>query len=130
MQLGNFSVCLTVKDIAVSKQFYETLGFVIVAGDETQKWLVLKNGTARIGLFQGMFDKNMLTFNPGWDENKQELKTFMDVRDIQNQLKKAHIKFDQEAVEGNEPTHFMITDPDGNPILVDQHVKRVSQDTL
>jgi predicted lactoylglutathione lyase len=124
MQLGNFSVSLTVKDIAVSKAFYQALGFVIVAGDETQKWLVLQNGNARIGLFEGMFEKNMLTFNPGWDENKQELNKFTDIREIQKTLKKAHIKFDQEAAEGSEPTHFMITDPDGNPILFDQHVKK------
>lgn len=122
MQLGNFSISLNVKDLAKSKAFYETLGFTPFHGDEKQGWLIMKNGDTNIGLFQGMFDKNMLTFNPGWDSNAKPVKTFTDVRDLQKELKKAGVVFDQEAQEGTGPTSFMITDPDGNPILFDQHV--------
>ena len=123
MQLGNFSLSLNVKDIAASRVFYETLGFSVIAGDEVQNWLVMKNGDANIGLFQGMFEKNILTFNPGWDQNGKELKTFTDIRDIQKKLKESGISFEQEAKEGTEPASFVILDPDGNPILVDQHVE-------
>jgi hypothetical protein len=122
MQLGNFSLSLNVKAIGVSRTFYETLGFSVIAGDEQQHWLILKNGNATIGLFQGMFEKNMLTFNPGWDQNGQELKSFPDIRDIQKKLKEAGILFEQEAEDGTGPASFLILDPDGNPILVDQHV--------
>jgi lactoylglutathione lyase len=123
MQLGNFSLSLNVKDIAASRVFYETLGFSVIAGDEEQNWLVMKNGDANIGLFQGMFEKNTLTFNPGWDQNGKELKTFTDIRDIQKKLKESGIPFEQEAKDGTEPASFVILDPDGNPILVDQHVE-------
>jgi hypothetical protein len=122
MHLGNFSISLAVKDIHASKTFYETLGFSKFGGDENQGWLIMKNGEANIGLFQGMFEKNILTFNPGWDNNGKELKTFTDIRDIQKKLKESNIKFEQEAKEGTEPASFIIVDPDGNPILVDQHV--------
>jgi len=123
MELGNFSVSLNVKDIGASRVFYETLGFSVIAGNEEQNWLVLKNGDANIGLFQGMFEKNILTFNPGWDQNGKELKTFTDIRDIQKKLKASGIPFEQEAKDGTEPASFVILDPDGNPILVDQHVE-------
>lgn len=123
MELGNFSVSLTVKDIAASRTFYEKLGFKVIHGDQAQHWLILQNGTTNIGLFQGMFEKNLLTFNPGWDHDGKDLNSFTDIRTIQKTLKDAGILFDQEAVEGTEPTSFVITDPDGNPILVDQHRK-------
>jgi hypothetical protein len=123
MQLGNFSLSLNVKDIGVSRVFYETLGFSVIAGNEEQNWLVLKNGDANIGLFQGMFEKNILTFNPGWDQNGKELKNFTDIRDIQKKLQESGISFEQEAKDGTEPASFVILDPDGNPILVDQHVE-------
>lgn len=122
MQLGNFSLSLNVKDIGASRVFYETLGFSVIAGDEEHNWLVLKNGDANIGLFQGMFEKNILTFNPGWDQNGKELRPFTDIRDIQKKIKEAGIPFEQEAKEGTEPASFLILDPDGNPLLVDQHV--------
>jgi extradiol dioxygenase family protein len=122
MQLGNFSLSLTVRDIHTSRVFYETLGFAVIAGDEAQHWLVMNNGDANIGLFQGMFEKNMLTFNPGWDHNGQVLPTFTDISVIQKQLKEAGIAFEQEAAEGTGPASFLLRDPDGNPILVDQHV--------
>jgi lactoylglutathione lyase len=122
MQLGKFSLSLNVKDIHASRLFYETLGFSVTNDHEAQHWLVMKNGEAVIGLFQGMFEKNMLTFNPGWDPNSQQLPTFTDIRDIQKQLKDAGITFEQEATEGAGPAYFLIRDPDGNPILVDQHV--------
>ena len=122
MQLGNFSISLNVKDIHASRVFYETLGFSAITGDEAHHWLVMTNGEANIGLFQGMFEKNMLTFNPGWDHKGQELPTFTDIRDIQKQIKAAGIAFEQEATEETGPASFLIRDPDGNPILVDQHV--------
>lgn len=98
------------------------LGFSVIAGNEEDHWLVMKNGEANIGLFQGMFEKNTLTFNPGWDHNGQELPTFTDIRFMQKQLKEVGIAFEQEAKEGTGPASFLIRDPDGNPILVDQHV--------
>ena len=123
MELGAFSVSLTVKDIQVSKEFYEKLGFEFFGGDISQNWVILKNGDTVIGLFQGMFDKNMLTFNPGWDGNAQELDTFTDVREIQRQLKEKGVEFVSEADESTTgPASFIVVDPDGNPILFDQHV--------
>ncbi|OWW27148.1 glyoxalase [Zobellia sp. OII3] len=123
MHLGNFSVSLNVKDIQVSKQFYETLGFSVFGGDASQNWLIMKNGDATVGLFQGMFDKNILTFNPGWNSDAEKLDTFTDVRDLQKQLKAQGITLDTEADEQSTgPASFMLKDPDGNPILVDQHL--------
>jgi len=123
MELGNFSVSLAVKDIEASKRFYEKLGFTVFMGDQAQHWLIMKNGDHAIGLFQGMFDQNILTFNPGWDSNAQKLDRFTDVRDIQRQLKAHGIALQVEADETSSgPASFVVTDPDGNPILVDQHV--------
>jgi lactoylglutathione lyase len=122
MELGTFSVSLTVKDIHASKAFYEKLGFVSFGGNIAQNWLILKNGPQVIGLFQGMFEKNILTFNPGWDHNAQPLPSFTDVRELQQGLKALGVKFEQEANESTTgPASFVINDPDGNPILVDQH---------
>lgn len=123
MNLGSFSVSLTVKDIKASKAFYEKLGFKEFGGDISQNWLILKNGDHVIGLFQGMFDKNTLTFNPGWDQNAQPLDSFTDVRDLQRQLKEQGVELVSEADEGTEgPASLMLFDPDGNPILIDQHI--------
>lgn len=122
MKLGAFSVSLSVKDIHVSKAFYEKLGFKVLGGDIAQNWLIMKNENSIIGLFQGMFEKNILTFNPGWNENAENLDSFTDVRDLQKQLKEQGKKILSEADESGEgPAHFTIEDPDGNPILVDQH---------
>ncbi|MBT2686701.1 VOC family protein [Bacillus sp. ISL-47] len=122
MKLGAFSVSLSVKDIQKSKEFYETLGFQALGGDITQNWLIMKNESCIIGLFQGMFEKNILTFNPGWDENANNLDSFTDIRDLQKQLKAKGIKLLTEADESSEgPASFTIEDPDGNPILLDQH---------
>jgi predicted lactoylglutathione lyase len=123
MELGAFSVSLAVKDIQASKLFYEKLGFAVFAGDQSQNWLIMKNGDHAIGLFQGMFDKNILTFNPGWDSDARPLKTFTDIRDLQRQLKKHGAKLVTEADEKSTgPASFMLVDPDGNMILVDQHL--------
>ena len=123
MDLGNFSVSLTVKDIKASKAFYEKLDFKEVGGKLEENWIVLQNGNVRIGLFQGMFDKNIMTFNPGWTKDKDTLKDFQDVRELQRILKARGISIAPEADEATEgPAHFMIADPDGNSILVDQHV--------
>jgi catechol 2,3-dioxygenase-like lactoylglutathione lyase family enzyme len=122
MQLGNFSISLSVKDIVASKAFYEMLGFAMVLGAVSQGWAIMKNGETNIGLFQGMFERNTLTFNPGWDHDGNELETFTDIRDIQKRLKESGIQFALEAEDGSGPAAFMIMDPDGNPILVDQHV--------
>jgi len=123
MNLGAFSISLTVKDIEVSKQFYEKLGFKVFGGDQAQNWLILKNGDHLVGLFQGMFDKNVLTFNPGWNNNAEKLKEFDDVRALQRQLKEKNVDFASEADENSVgPASFMVIDPDGNPILIDQHV--------
>ena len=123
MDLGNFSLSLAVKDIAVSRGFYEKLGFAVFAGDQEQGWLIMKSPTSVIGLFQGMFEKNTLTFNPGWDADAQSLEDFTDIRDIQKQLKSKGIPLASEADEnGSGPASLMIFDPDGNPILIDQHV--------
>ena len=123
MELGAFSVSLPVKDIKASKEFYEKFGFKSFAGDATQNWLILKNGDRVIGLFQGMFERNILTFNPGWDSNAQKLASFTDVRELQRQLKAQGVRFQQEADEGTTgPASLIAVDPDGNPILIDQHV--------
>jgi lactoylglutathione lyase len=123
MELGAFSVSLTVQDIQASKAFYEKLGFELFHGDISQNWVILKNGDVVIGLFQGMLDKNMLTFNPGWDGNAQTLDEFTDVREIQRQLKQEGVEFISEADESTTgPASFMVADPDGNPVLFDQHV--------
>lgn len=122
MKLGAFSVSLNVKDITLSKAFYENLGFQTLGGDITQNWLIMKNDNSIIGLFQGMFDKNILTFNPGWNENAENLESFTDVREIQKQLKEKGITMLSEADESSDgPAFFTIEDPDGNQILVDQH---------
>lgn len=123
MSLGAFSVSLTVKDLAASKAFYEKLGFSGIGGDESQNWLVLANGDCVVGLFQGMFDKNMLTFNPGWGPDGTPLEEFEDVRDIQKRLKADGVAIASEADETTSgPASFVVVDPDGNPVLVDQHV--------
>ena len=123
MELGAFSISLAVKDIKAPKAFYEKLGFKVFFGDISRNWLILKNGEHAIGLFQGMFERNMLTFNPGWDSNAQKLDTFTDVRELQNQLKAQGMELVTEAEEGTTgPASLMVMDPDGNPILVDQHV--------
>lgn len=123
MELGAFSISLAVKDLEASRRFYEKFGFKSFAGDASQSWLILKNGDHVIGLFQGMFEKNILTFNPGWDQNAQKLASFTDVRDLQRQLKAQGVQLLQEADESTTgPASFIAVDPDGNPILVDQHV--------
>ena len=125
VQLGNFCISLTVKDIKASKAFYEKLDFKQVSGNLDQNWIVLQNGTTKIGLFHGMFDKNTLTFNPGWDANKETLKEFQDVRELQCTLKARGMKLQPEADEKSDgPAFFALVDPDGNPILVDQHVPK------
>lgn len=122
MNLGAFSVSLTVKDIKASKAFYEKLGFEALGGDCGQGWTILKNGDHIIGLFQGMFDKNMLTFNPGWDQSAQATDTFTDVRTLKADLERVGISIIHDGIETqNGPGSFMIEDPDGNPILIDQH---------
>jgi lactoylglutathione lyase len=122
MKLGAFSVSLSVKDIHASKAFYENLGFSDLGGDISQNWLIMKNENCIIGLFQGMFEKNILTFNPGWDENAKNLDSFSDVREIQRHLKERGIQLQTEADETTEgPAHITLEDPDGNQILVDQH---------
>ncbi len=124
MDLGTFSVSLAVKDIEASKLFYQKLGFTVFAGDQSQNWLIMKNGGGHvIGLFQGMFEKNILTFNPGWNGEAQPLAEFVDIRELQRQLKDRGISFLSEADESSTgPASFMVADPDGNTVLVDQHV--------
>ena len=123
MKLGAFSISLAVKDIQKSKVFYENLGFKVFAGEIEKKYLILKNGNALIGIFQGMFENNILTFNPGWDESCNNLKDFDDVRKIQRHLKSENIPLTSEADETNSgPGSLMVLDPDGNMILIDQHV--------
>lgn len=121
MDLGNFSVSLAVSDIKKSKAFYEALGFEQIGGEIEEKWVILKNGETNLGLFQGMFDKNVLTFNPGWDSRGKDLESFTDIREIQKNLKEAGIKLESEAEDGEGPASFSLLDPDGNPILIDQH---------
>lgn len=122
MQLGAFSISLAVKDIEASAAFYEKLGFSRFGGEIAQNWLILKNGETVVGLFQGMFEKNMLTFNPGWNQQAQAVDPFTDVRDLQRELKARGVEFHSEADEGTAgPGSFVVVDPDGNPVLVDQH---------
>jgi catechol-2,3-dioxygenase len=123
MKLGAFSVSLNVKDITISKTFYENLGFTVFAGDLKMNYLIMKNGNALVGLFQGMFENNILTFNPGWDESANKLEDFSDVRVIQKHLKEKTIKLETEADETTSgPASCVLIDPDGNTILIDQHV--------
>lgn len=125
LQLGNFSISLTVKDIAASRAFYEKLGFQIKSGNQAQNWLVMQNDTATIGLFQGMFEKNSLTFNPGWDRTGKTLPAFDDVRDIQKTLISRGLTLTAKADESSTGAAYItLTDPDGNPILIDQHVPK------
>jgi catechol 2,3-dioxygenase-like lactoylglutathione lyase family enzyme len=122
MPLGAFSISLAVKDLAASRRFYEALGFAPFAGEPALGWQILKHGDTVIGLFQGMFERNMLTFNPGWDQNAQPLDHFHDVRELQRHLKAQGIPFVTEADESTTgPASFVVVDPDGNPILFDQH---------
>ena len=123
MDLGTFSVSLAVKDIEASRSFYEKLGFQVFAGNAAQNWLILRNGPCVIGLFQGMFERNILTFNPGWDGNAQRLPSFTDVRELQRRLREQGVEPQTAADEGSSgPASFVVVDPDGNPILFDQHV--------
>lgn len=123
MKLGAFSISLTVKDIEASRAFYEKFGFHVFGGDASQNWLILKSGDHVIGLFQGMFERNMLTFNPGWDSNATRLDAFTDIRELQRQLKAQGVPLITEADESTTgPASLMAIDPDGNPILLDQHV--------
>lgn len=123
MHLGAFSISLAVKDLQASKDFYEKLGFSVYAGQQDKNYLIMKNGNALVGLFQGMFEQNILTFNPGWDENASPLDTFDDVRIIQKDLKSKGVTLATEADETTSgPASFVVMDPDGNPILIDQHV--------
>lgn len=123
MELGAFSISLTVKDIAASRSFYEKLGFAVFGGNQEQNWLIMKNGTTLIGLFQGMFDRNLLTFNPGWNSEAQALPAFTDVRVIQELLRSAGVTLLREVDSGESgPGHIVVEDPDGNQILIDQHV--------
>ncbi len=123
MDLGAFSVSLAVRDLQASRAFYEKLGFAVFAGDASRNWLILKNGGHVIGLFQGLFEKNILTFNPGWDSDAQAIDAFTDVRELQRRLRAEGVRFEQEADESTTgPASFIVLDPDGNPILVDQHV--------
>ena len=123
MDLGAFSISLAVADLTASRAFYANLGFEVVGGDETQNWLILRNGSHTIGLFRGMFEKNILTFNPGWDQHANPLDVFTDVRELQSQLKAQGLELLDEAdVTSTGPASFMIVDPDGNPILIDQHI--------
>jgi catechol 2,3-dioxygenase-like lactoylglutathione lyase family enzyme len=123
MNLGAFSISLAVKDLEASRRFYDKFGFRVFAGNAAQHWLILKNGDHVIGLFQGMFEKNILTFNPGWDQNAQQVASFTDIRDLQRQLKVQGVQLQTQADEGTTgPASFVAVDPDGNPILVDQHV--------
>jgi len=123
MKLGAFSISLSVKDLTASKEFYEKLGFSKYAGDDSMNYFIMKNGSTLIGLFQGMFEGNILTFNPGWDENANQVENFDDIRIIQKSLKEKGVKLESEADESSQgPASFMVIDPDGNSILIDQHV--------
>ena len=123
MELGVFSLSLAVKNLEVSRSFYEKFGFQVFGGDAAQNWLIMKNGDHTIGLFQGMFENNIMTFNPGWDKNGHKLDSFTDVRDLQRELKAQGLNFETEADESSTgPASFIVIDPDGNPILIDQHV--------
>jgi len=123
MKLGAFSVSLAVKDLEKSKEFYEKIGFNLFAGEQSQNWLIMKNGDTVIGLFQGMFDNNIMTFNPGWDQSCNTLESFKDVRELQKHCNKEGIEVSNESLEGESgPGSFTIIDPDGNAILIDQHI--------
>ncbi|OFE13161.1 glyoxalase [Pseudohongiella acticola] len=123
MKLGCFSISLAVKDLQVSKAFYEKIGFHVYAGEASHGFLIMKNGDTNIGLFQGMFDKNMLTFNPGWNQSAEGLASFDDVRQLREQLKAQGLEIAQESINADKgPGSFTVIDPDGNPILFDQHV--------
>jgi predicted enzyme related to lactoylglutathione lyase len=123
MELGAFSISLAVKDLGASRKFYEAFGFQVFGGNATENWMILKNGETVIGLFQGMFEQNMLTFNPGWNQNAQKLSMFTDIRELQRQLKAQGVQLMQEADESTTgPASLIAVDPDGNPILIDQHV--------
>jgi catechol 2,3-dioxygenase-like lactoylglutathione lyase family enzyme len=123
MKLGCFSISLTVKDLQKSKEFYQALGFTVYHGVEEQGWLIMKSPGCNIGLFQGMFEKNILTFNPGWDQDAQPVDDFTDVRDIQKKLKEKGIQLVTETdADGSGPASITLMDPDGNPVLIDQHV--------
>ena len=123
MDLGHFSISLAVKDLTASRAFYEQLGFEVVFGEAEQNWLILQNGDSTIGLFQGMFERNVMTFNPGWDARAQRLEEFTDVRDIQRRLKESGLTLTTEADESTTgPASLTLIDPDGNPVLIDQHV--------
>jgi len=123
LNLGASSISLAVKDIAASRAFYEKLGFKHVLGDQTQNWLILRNGETTVGLFQGMFERNMLTFNPGWNSQAEPLKEFEDIREIQRSLNASGLALTSEADESTTgPASLTLIDPDGNPILIDQHV--------
>lgn len=124
MELGAFSVSLAVKDLAASRAFYEKLGFEATGGDPAQNYLILRNGTTTIGLFEGMFEKNILTFNPGWNHRAEALESFTDVRDLERMLRERGIEPVQSAAAGDGPAHVVLEDPDGNPVLIDQHVGR------
>ncbi|WP_183496792.1 VOC family protein [Neolewinella aquimaris] len=125
MQLGAFSLSLSVKDLSASREFYEKLGFSVFAGSLDQQYLIMKNASALIGLFQGMFEGNLITFNPGWNADASPLAAFDDVRDIQTTLQRQNIEIANPAdTEGTGPASFLLTDPDGNVILIDQHVNR------
>lgn len=122
-QLGAFSISLAVKDLGASRAFYETLGFTTMGGDAAQGWLILKNGDTIVGLFQGMFEQNLLTFNPGWDQSAQALDSFEDVRALHAAFRSAGLETLQETgLDGDGPASFVVIDPDGNPVLIDQHV--------
>jgi hypothetical protein len=123
MEFGAFSMSLCVQNINASKSFYEKLDFRVIGGNAAENWLIMRNGDHTIGLFHGMFEKNIMTFNPGWDKNGEKLDSFTDVRDLQQQLKTRGIKFENEADESTTgPASFIVIDPDGNPIMIDQHV--------
>lgn len=123
MELGAFSVSLAVSNIEESKVFYQKLGFEIVGGDQSQNWLILKNGDHKIGLFQGMFEGNIMTFNPGWDQNRKTLESFTDVRDLLKEFEAQGVNIKKKSIANESgPSHFSIIDPDGNSILIDQHV--------
>ena len=125
MQLGAFSVSLAVKDLATARAFYEKLGFEVIGGEASQQWLILQNGSSTIGLFQGMFEHNILTFNPGWTQDQEHLDAFDDVRDIQHALESHGLELTSKADESTTgPASLMLTDPDGNAIMIDQHVPR------
>jgi catechol 2,3-dioxygenase-like lactoylglutathione lyase family enzyme len=123
MELGAFSVSLAVKDLAASRAFYEKLGFEVFGGDAAQNYLMLRNGEHVLGLFQGMFEDNILTFNPGWDQHARKLESFTDVRELQRRLKEEGVELAREADESTQgPASIVLVDPDGNPVLIDQHV--------